>query len=156
MPSPSPSLPLRKHSHCLSSSAGGRARGLCQRAGCLFESWMRAAVLLNPWLLEPQWGVWMGQIAASYTLPLLSVKQTKTRFLLEPGARQMAEVPHRGFPHQTSMLLALPGREGILLIYFFVVVLFSFADPQMCPALRTLFLLSMVPLAALQTSLERA
>lgn len=116
---------------------------------------MRVAVLLNPWLLEPQWGVWMGRIAASCTLSLLSIEETKTRFLLEPGAQQMAEVPHRGFPHQTSMLFALPGRGGILLISFSAVVLFNFADPQMCPAFGTLFLLSMVPLAALQTSLGR-
>lgn len=114
---------------------------------------MRVAVLLNPWLPEPQWGVWTQRITTSYTL---SIKQAKTRFLLEPGARQMAEVPPRGFSHQTSMLLLCQGWGGILLISSFAVVLFNFADPQMCPALRTLFLRSIVLLAALQTSFGRA
>lgn len=46
---------------------GGRG-DLCQRDVCLFERWMRVAVLLRPWLQEPHWGLWMGQMAANHTL----------------------------------------------------------------------------------------
>lgn len=79
---------------------GGRG-DLCQRDVCLFELWMRVAVLLRPWLQEPHWSLWMGQMAANHTLPLCSALKTR-RFLLEPGALQTAELPRRSLPHRTA------------------------------------------------------